>query len=300
MRRLAGPGPLGLAVVALALGACGGAGDPAPAGADPLVYGGARPVRLQVPASVEPGKTYPLVLLVHGYGASGTLQQLYFGLGPSTLPGGAFLLAPDGTSDGSSRFWHANDVCCAFGPAQPDDVAYLGGLLDAVAAEWPIDPARVLVLGHSNGAFMAYRLACDRADRVTAIAGLAGAASSIDGSGCAPAKPVSVLHLHGTADQTVAYGGGMLLPGGPAYPGAVASTEQWAAHDGCGTSWTAGAARDLVSTLAGAETATAAAGGCPAGVAVERWTMTGAPHVPALTADFSAQVLGWLAEHPRP
>ncbi|MFO0584787.1 MAG: alpha/beta hydrolase-fold protein [Anaeromyxobacter sp.] len=300
MHRLAGLAALGLALAAL--GACGGgANDPGPGTTDPLVYGGDRPVRLQVPASVEPGQKYPLVLLLHGYGAIGVWQQLYFGLGTSTLPGGAFVLAPDGTQDASgSRFWHANDVCCAFGPAQPDDVAYLGGLLDAVAAEWPIDPSRVLVLGHSNGAFMAYRLACDRADRITAIAGLAGAASSTDGSGCAPVKPVTVLHVHGTADQTVAYGGGALLPGGPLYPGAVASTEQWASHDGCGTTWTAGAARDLVSNLAGAESTTAAADGCPAGVAVERWTMNGAPHVPALGADFTPQVLGWLAAHPRP
>jgi len=289
--------PLALALASL-LSACSGGGSGPDTPADPLRYGGDRPVTLQAPA-IEPGKTYPLVLVLHGYGASGVLQELYFGLGTGSVPG-AFVLAPDGLMDGGgSRFWNASPVCCAFTASQPDDVAYLGGLLDAVLADWPVDPSRVVVLGHSNGAFMAYRLACDRADRVTAIAGLAGSTTSIDGSDCSPSAPVSVLHVHGTSDQTVAYGGGTLLPGGPAYAGAEASTAQWADHDGCGDTWSAGAALDLERTLAGAETSAAAAEGCPAGIGVERWTIAGGGHIPALASDFSARVLDWLAAHPR-
>jgi len=288
--------PLALALASL-LAACSGGGSGHDTPADPLRYGGDRPVTLQVPA-LEPGKTYPLVLVLHGYGASGVLQELYFGLGTGSVPG-AFVLAPDGLVDGfDKRFWNASPICCAFTGPAADDVAYLGGLLDAVLADWPVDPARVVVLGHSNGAFMAYRLACDRADRVTAIAGLAGSTSSIDGAGCDPARPVSVLHLHGTADETILYAGGWLL-GGP-YAGAEASTAQWATHDGCAATWTAGDALDLVPNLAGAETATSTADGCPAGIEVARWTIAGGGHVPALAPDFSGRVLDWLAAHPRP
>jgi polyhydroxybutyrate depolymerase len=279
------------------LGACGGsAGEPP---ADPLLYGGDRPVRLQVPAAIEPGKTYPLVLVLHGYGANGAIQALYLQVSPATLPEGAFVLAPDGLRDGlGNRYWNATEACCGFSTSRADDVAYLGGLLDAVKADWPVDPSRVVAFGHSNGGFMAYRLACDRADAVTALAALAGAANTLDAAGCSPSAPVSVLHLHGTADATLLYEGGALPTG--AYPGARASVEAWAALDGCDGAWTDGDPLDLEPTLAGQETLTTSAGGCPAGVAVELWTLQGAGHVPTLAADLGVRVVGWLAAHPRP
>ena len=72
-----------------------------------------------------------------------------------------------------------------------DDVAYVGGLIDEALRTWPVDPKRVYIVGHSNGDFMAHRLACERADVVVAIAGLAGAGIAIDGSGCSPSKPAT-------------------------------------------------------------------------------------------------------------
>jgi polyhydroxybutyrate depolymerase len=288
------------AVVALSLlAACddeagSGTGPPDPAD-PPTVYGGARPVTLLRPATITPGARYPLVLVLHGYGSSGALQSLYFqftGLG--TDPG-AFVLAPDGTVDGmGNRFWDANEVCCGFSAPDVDDVAYLGGLVDAVAADWPVDPARVFVVGHSNGAFMAYRLACERSDVIAAIAGLAGAATV---SGCDSTSPVSVLHVHGTADGVVEYAGGAFLSG--AYPGARASTSAWAGLDGCAATWTAAGARDLETTLEGDETAVETADGCPAGVAVELWTIAGGGHVPSLVPGFGGKLVEWLQAHPR-
>lgn len=295
------PRPLRLATAALALVvACNhGSADRRPPndGTDepPTVYGGDRPVTLQLPPTITPGVSYPLVLVLHGYGATGALQQSYLQLTNLTADPGAFVLAPDGTLDGSGRrFWNAG-ACCDFGGSGVDDVAYLGGLVDAVSADWPIDPARVYVVGHSNGAFMAYRLACDRADVVAAIAGLAGATPT---AACDPVRPVSVLHVHGTADATIAYDGGALF--GIAYPGAQASAAAWAAHDGCAATWTAGDPVDLVSTLAGAETTVERADACPTGIGVELWSIGGGSHIPSFNAGFGAAVVDWLSAHPRP
>lgn len=285
-------------VLLATLAACGG-GSSSPPDALPTTLGGDRPVKLQVPPNVEPGKTYPLVLVLHGYGVDGYVQQRVLQL--ATLPAdhGAFVLAPDGTIDSTDhRFWNADPVCCNMDGSTVDDVAYLGGLLDTVIAERPIDRSRVFVVGHSNGAFMAYRLACDRSDVVTAIAGLAGAASST-ASNCNPTHPVAILHMHGTLDDMIPYDGAD-LPGGLHMPGAIESVTQWAGHDACTGARSNTGMIDVDQSISDAETTTSSFAGCPTGAAVELWTIAGAGHVPDLPPAFEGQVWGWLDAHARP
>jgi len=259
-----------------------GCGDSAPR---PVSFGGARPVTLQVPAQLDDDRAYPLVLVLHGYGLNGILQQAYFGLGDLATRGDAFVLAPDGTVDFSGRrFWNADPVCCDFNHLGPDDVPYLGGLIEDVVDRWPVDPGAVFAVGHSNGGFMSYRLACERADLFAGILALAGDAVTLP---CAPARPVSVLHLHGTADDIVSYAG------------AEPSVAQWAQHDRCGSSATRGEDLDLDAGLAGAETRTSSIDGCPPGVAVELWSLEGAGHSPSFTDAFAPAAWRWLTDHRR-
>jgi polyhydroxybutyrate depolymerase len=265
---------------------------------EPLQYelGGARPVQIQTPPNIVAGKKYPLVVVLHGYGADGFLQYAYFGVRNWVDRGETFALAPDGLKDSSGKqFWNADPVCCAFGANKPDDSAYIAGLIDEAIALWPIDPAQVYLVGHSNGAFMAYRMACDHADKIAAIAGLAGAASSIPAN-CKPTQPVSILHMHGTADGSVPFGGGA---GGTSSPGAIASVAQWAGKNGCGSTQQAGATRDLDSSVAGAETSTSMTVGCPSTGASDLWTMTGSEHLPTPSPTFSTEIEQWLFAHPR-
>ena len=267
-----------------------------------LTLGGARPTTLQVPPTIVPGQTYPLILVLHGYSASGFIQQIYFELKPPPITGGAFLLAPDGLTDSlGNEYWNAGPECCDFDNSGVDDVAYLGGLLDEAIAKFPIDKNRVFIVAHSNGAFMAYRMACERADVIAAIAGLAGANVSMDGSGCTPSKPVSVLHIHGNADMTIFYAGGMVDPSAAPYPGAVASVTQWAGYDGCTTPLVDGTPIDLVNDSLGAETTPSVAdcSAAAAGVGVELWTMDGAGHIPNLQPTAGAMITTWLMAHAR-
>jgi polyhydroxybutyrate depolymerase len=141
-------------------------------------------------------------------------------------------------------------------------------------------------------------MACERADIVTGIAGLAGAAFSVDGSGCDPSDTVSSLHIHGDEDATVLYAGGGFAGG--EYPGAVESTQQWAGFNGCGSTMTDGAALDLVRDIAGEETTVEIVDGCPDGVGVELWTLVGGGHIPNFHDTFGTTVTGWLIDHPRP
>jgi polyhydroxybutyrate depolymerase len=247
------------------------------------------------PAKLEPAKplvdtdgSYPLVMILHGYSATAFAQEAFFGT--DNWHDRAFIVAPNGLVDSTgNQFWNADPACCDLDHTGVDDSGYLGDILTDILAAWPeIDPARVYIMGHSNGGFMAYRMACDHADTITGIMSLAGDAAS-DPTTCTPSQPMSVLHLHGTADTEVPFSG------------AMASTDQWAMHDGCGTTRTPdGPAQDLDNSVAGAETTAETLDGCPAGITVEQYTLTGSSHIPVFNAMVGGELLSWLDAHRRP
>ena len=171
-----------------------------------------RPADVRVPSDYDSNTEYPLVVLLHGYSATGGLQNLYFGLSNQVTALGFILVIPDGTanSDGA-RFWNATNSCCDFENSKVDDVAYLTAVIDDAIARYGADPRRVYLVGHSNGGYMAYRMACDRADRIAGIASLAGA-NWKDTSRCRPSVPVPVVQIHGTKDDNVPYAGNVVTP----------------------------------------------------------------------------------------
>lgn len=294
----------------LAVGACGSDGGGAGAadgGADPAdgPSGGtadasglvtARPYESRSPAGATPGEPLPLVLLLHGYSVSGAYQAAYLDLLDAVDEHGFLLAYPDGTLDvAGNRFWAATDACCGAGP---DDVAYLGAVLDDMIARHDVDLDRVYAIGHSNGGFMSHRLACDLAPRIAAIASLAGTTWN-DPTRCAPSEPVNVLQIHGDADTTIVYGGGDIF--GSPYPGAEAAVQTWAGKNACGGGLApAGGDVDLDVNVTGAETSPLSHAPCPDGGAVELWRMRGSSHIPGVTASFADAVIPWLYAHPKP
>ena len=264
-----------------------------------VTLGGDRPAEMWVPSSYD-GSQRPIVVLLHGYTSSGSQQNAYFGLSDLVDAQSFFLVLPDGTREQSflqSRFWNATDACCNFTGSDVDDVAYIVGLIDEASALFNVDPNRVHAVGHSNGGFMAYRLACDAADRFASIASLAGATFN-DERACAASEPVSVLQLHGTLDGTIAYGGGSI--GANAYPGAEETVARWALRAQCAAMPEAGPVYDLSTTEAAAETEVFAYPGCSAGISVELWRMNGSGHVPQLRPAFAERVVEFLLDHPKP
>jgi polyhydroxybutyrate depolymerase len=258
-----------------------------------FVAGGDRPVNVLLPDGYDPDEPTPLVILLHGYAADSTVQDSYFVMSSVAATQGLVFAAPDGTIDeGDSRFWNATDACCDFYASGVDDSAYLEGLLDEIESKVNIDPNRIYLVGHSNGGYMAYRMACDHADRIAAIAGLAGATFE-DQNDCAASEPVSILHIHGTADTDILYDGGVHGSSGVVYPGAIESVERWVAIDGCDATSVPGTPRDIELEIAGDETTVDIYQGCN-GTAVELWSIQGGGHVPSLVEDFSGQVIAWL------
>lgn len=270
--------------------------DAGPAGDAGLVA--ARPYPFKVPSGYDASKPTPLVIVLHGYTSDGANQEAYFQFAP-LADRRTFLYAyPDGTkSSKGSRFWNASDACCNFDGSAVDDVAYLAALIDDVSAKYNVDPKRVFVVGHSNGGFMAHRLACDLAPKIAAVAALAGDVW-LDASKCTPASPVAVLQVHGDADAAISYQGGRY--GGLApFPPARTSVATWAAKNGCkGALTVTGKPLDLEATVPGAET-TVEEFACASGAAA-LWTIHGGSHVPTFQPTWAATVYDFLSSHPKP
>lgn len=254
-----------------------------------------RPYDVFVPSAYDPATPTPLVILLHGYTASGDLQELYWQIQPHAETRGFLYVHPDGTKDTQgNQFWNATDACCNFEGSDVDDSAYIRSIIDGVKAQYNVDPKRVFVMGHSNGGFMSYRMACDHADAVAAIVSLAGA-TFLDTSQCQPSEPVSVLQIHGTADTTVLYEGTL------AYPGAIATVETWAMYNDCALTTVPGANLDLDSGIPGDETTvTVYNTGCEAPGHAELWTIDGGSHIPALSDSWAPSILDFLFAHPKP
>ena len=241
----------------------------------------------------------PLVLMLHGYTANGALQEGYFKITPLAESRGFLYVHPDSTQDAvnGAHFWNATDACCNFHASTVDDSAYLKSVIEQVQKTYNVDPKRIFLMGHSNGGFMSYRMACDHADTIAAIASLAGSTWNDDAK-CAPKAPINVLQIHGTDDELVKYAGGTFAA---PYPSAQVTTIKWAKLEGCSAgATTQPVPLDLDRDLPGAETTAYAYTGCSAGGSVALWSIAGGHHSPHLSDTFSAQVIDYLLAHPKP
>ena len=267
--------------------------------ADFTVDVGRGPINIHTPPAHDPNVPTPLVLLLHGYSSNGAEVEAYMRFLPLADEFGFLFAFPDGTRDIlGNRFWNATDACCNFFASPVDDSGYLLALIDEVKAQVSVNSRRVHLIGHSNGGFMCYRMACDHADVIASVASLAGA-TWLDPNACLPAAPVHVLQIHGTADLTILYNGGCL--GAACYPAAIETVEQWATFDGCALIAESGDPLDLDAGIPGSETVVIRyTTDCDPAGSAELWSIVGGGHVPNLSADFSRLVVEYLFAHPKP
>lgn len=219
---------MGIALVAvpmLILGGCrepeGNSGVASPGGGSPtgtasppardIAYGtshGAlqhegqdRTYRLYVPRSAGAETRLPLVVALHGGLGSGDQfaeNSRFEALAESE---GFAVVFPDGVD----RTWNAGSCCGGAVRRGIDDVGFLAALIEHLGATLPVNRERVFVTGHSNGAMMAFRFACERSQVVGAVAPVAG---SLEIPVCAPATGVDLLAIHGDSDQNHPIDGG--------------------------------------------------------------------------------------------
>ena len=202
----------------------------------------------------------PLVVMLHGGFGSAAQAESSYGWNAEADAEHFVVVYPDGLG----RAWNVGGGCCgAPGRTNVDDVGFVSAVVHDVEAAMPIDPTRVFATGISNGGMMAYRLACDT-DLFAAI----GPDSATLLGDCASPHPLSVLAIHGTADQNIPYdggqGSGFAKIDGPSIPSV---NQLWRSADSCGPP---------TSTTAGEVTTSTA--DCPGSRTVELITIAGAGH----------------------
>jgi polyhydroxybutyrate depolymerase len=244
------------------------------------------------------GKTpSPLVLVLHGALQSTAGIERMSGMSAKADRENSLVAYPSGTSrSGLAPTWNAG-ACCGYALAHKvDDVGFLRALIDRLERDYTVDPKRIFVTGISNGGMMSYRLACELADRIAAIAPVEGA-QDVE---CRPSEPVSVLIFHGTADLLVPSNGGktpfQIPPARTDTP--VSSTVSfWVKQDGCSTTPKHEEMRQLrIDTYSG----------CKDGASVALYTIPGGHHMWPGTRlshnDVPATDIMWsfFVAHPKP
>lgn len=265
-----------------------------------ITIAGERPAQVLIPGSLKPKVAAPLIVALHGFTASTSELMSLMDLSAEAYKRGVVLAVPSGTRNNDGlTFWNATGSCCDFNGSGVDDSQYLMDLVKQVSSKVSIDQKRIYFVGHSNGGFMSYTVACNNSDKIAAIVNLAGSTYA-DSSLCNADHPVSVLQINGTADELIHIAGGNVFDDAKQpYPSVLDETSYWAGINGCSTKVPAvvGKAKfNYESAIAGSET-TKSAYKCPKGVAVETWTITDGRHVPKLNSAFVSAVFDFLLAH---
>jgi polyhydroxybutyrate depolymerase len=164
-----------------------------PAGTRHLTVGGRRYL-LYVPPHVR--QPAPLVVFLGGIGTTAQNEVQVF-RATATAKRDHALVAYPAPIDGT---WNAGGCCWG---ARHDDVKFLSDMRNAIAAMLPLDPARQVIIGFSNGGMMAYEAAC--ADRHwTAIVALGASLTTR----CSPTHAFSITNVNGTLDTVAPWNGG--------------------------------------------------------------------------------------------
>jgi polyhydroxybutyrate depolymerase len=187
-----------VAAVAVLLTGCGIRGDRPPTNSTGSqsrvldVDGVERNYRLYVPENLADQPA--LVVMLHGGVGSAAQAERAYGWNEEADAAGFVVAYPDGLS----RTWNAGDCCGGAEREDVDDVALLTALVAALQQEFGVSPERTFATGMSNGAMMAYRMACE----TSVFAAIAPVAGTIVTT-CDDPAPASVLHIHGLADGQV-------------------------------------------------------------------------------------------------
>lgn len=185
-----------------------------------MEHGGlTRTYRLHVPKDFK-DKPVPLVMVIHGLGATGKITETLTGFTPLADKKGFAVVYPDG----EKRFWdYLTDK----------DVKFLTALMNQLTKEGLADEKRIYFTGISNGGYMSNRMGWDLSDKIAAIAPVCGTISKAQAEKAKPGRHLPVLCIHGTEDTIVGYNGKDFITRKEMSLGAEDQVRWWAKKNGC-------------------------------------------------------------------
>ena len=186
-----------------------------------LIRGGAAQYLVHVPPGLE--QPAGLVINLPGAGMTAGEQAAMTNYNAVADQHGFVVVYPDGID----LSWADGRGASVPDRQGVDDVGFLVALADRLTQDFGIDRGRVFATGMSAGAFMANRLGCARADVFPPSRRLPARWARLP---VAPSQPVSVLEIHGTADDVVPFNGGPMV--GRAGPATSCPRRRWPSGGG--------------------------------------------------------------------
>lgn len=187
-------------------------------------------MRVVPPRRMEPGRRYPLIMILHGHGADPANYAGFFETAGAELD--AIICAPYGPYHLVNQDWHGyswypepwlwREVLSSGGPSE-DPAAHratIDGLergvtqrhvlaaIDSIADAYPVDEDQVFLLGHSEGGGVAYGLGLAEPDRFKGVIVVGARLRAIDAT---PEKlanasgKLNVLICHSRQDERVSF-----------------------------------------------------------------------------------------------
>ncbi len=173
---------------------------------------GGRDIILTVPTHLPPEGQRAMVVALHGGGGNARFMQSHLGMDAVAEKNGFLVAYLNGTHaarllPGGMHAWNSGGDCCGEPFEQKiDDVAYIRDAVSYLTQKYGIDPARIYVTGHSNGAMMAQLMLCET-DLFRAGVTMSGPVNP-DVTSCPAARGKKLLSIHGEQDENVPIAGG--------------------------------------------------------------------------------------------
>lgn len=158
------------------------------------------------------GSPIPLLVALHGRFGSGSsmIKQTKLDLLADTK--GFIVVFPDGFK----RSWADGRGNTPADENQINDIAFIESMVKRLIAEGSVNPKKVFLVGHSNGGFMAQRIAAEKPELWKGVVSVAAQVSvfTLKRKSNLKTNPVSIGIIAGTDDPLVPFSGGYVRDGG--------------------------------------------------------------------------------------
>jgi len=187
-------------------------------------------MRVVPPRRMEPGRSYPLIMILHGHGANPANYAGFFETAGAELD--AIVCAPYGPYHIVHQDWHGyswypepwlwREVLSSGGPSEDPAArrATIDGLeqqvtqrhvlaaIDSIADAYPVDEDQVFLVGHSEGGGVAYGLGLAKPDRFKGVVVVGARLPTADATPenlANAAGKLNVLICHSRQDERVSF-----------------------------------------------------------------------------------------------
>jgi poly(3-hydroxybutyrate) depolymerase len=149
-----------------------------------------RQMLVYAPSTIVPGR--PLLISMHGYNQDINYQKNQTQWETIAKENNFVVVYPAGINN-------------AWDISGDRDIEFILAIIDEMVNRYGIDRERVYLSGFSMGGMMTYYAATRIADKIAAFAPVSG--YPMWGVNTNSSRPVPIIHVHGTADDVVAYSG---------------------------------------------------------------------------------------------